>query len=382
VFDSQHTTTDMRLSASARVVGEQFAHGYAEEMADIEEPENETDDALEMSAGRGGEIGTNRYGVSVDIIKHLSSRTVDIFRSLSEKWHEFLGLDSCKDKGQKRTREERSNSTYVEQEQVHSERRIAIVRENNGIHNWHPAVARRAPVTPMLDHADSAWWFGQSSQARSTDSNRAEAIEHRIGKAVRTVLRCEDFSFKSNEQKEALYTIVVGEHKMPLVVVLPTGGGKSLLFMAPTCLDDPGVTIVVVPYRALINNLIATARQSGIDCIEFRPGEVNPAALVFVSADFVPFSGSFSYARIVQEDFRGRVSLDVHRERLEAETRRCASGARFALPDNTAHGNLTDRARVRARTEHGCRDGEIHATHFSFSPPHVSVRVRNLTTRF
>ena len=294
--DHRHTA----ISIGRRVVGEQFAHGYAEEMAEIEEPEVEMDDALEMSAGRGGDIGTNRYGVSVDVIKHLSSRTVDVFRPLSEKWHEFLGLNSYGDKGQKRTREERSNSTYVEQDQVLNERRSAVMLENNGIHNWHAAMARNAPVTPMSNNADNTWWFGQSSQAASTNGNESEAMERRIGKAVQKVLQCEDFSFKSIEQKEALHTIVVGAQKTPLVVVLPTGGGKSLLLMAPACLDDPGVTIVVVPFRALVNNLVATARKCGIDCIEFRPGEVNPAALVFVSADFVPFSGFLSYAQLLE----------------------------------------------------------------------------------
>ena len=42
----------------------------------------------------------------------------------------------------------------------------------------------------------------------------------------------------------------------PLVVVLPTGGGKSLLFMAPACLQDPGVMIMVVPFRALADNMV------------------------------------------------------------------------------------------------------------------------------
>jgi hypothetical protein len=56
-----------------------------------------------------------------------------------------------------------------------------------------------------------------------------------------------------------------------------------LLFMAPACLNDPGVTIVVVPYRALLDNLLKTAKHARIDCIEYRPGEQNPAALVFVS---------------------------------------------------------------------------------------------------
>jgi superfamily II DNA helicase RecQ len=41
-----------------------------------------------------------------------------------------------------------------------------------------------------------------------------------------------------------------------LVVVLPTGGGKSLLFSVPACLDDSRVTVVVVLYQALIEDLV------------------------------------------------------------------------------------------------------------------------------
>jgi hypothetical protein len=80
---------------------------------------------------------------------------------------------------------------------------------------------------------------------------------------------------------------VSSEQRTPLVVVLPIGGGKSLLFIAPAYLDDPSVTIVVVLYRALVNNLVIIARTVRIDYIEYKPGEQNPVALVFVSADFV-----------------------------------------------------------------------------------------------
>jgi len=41
------------------------------------------DDPLEISAGRGSEVGAKRYGVSLDVIKHLSSRSIDTFRPLS-----------------------------------------------------------------------------------------------------------------------------------------------------------------------------------------------------------------------------------------------------------------------------------------------------------
>lgn len=72
--------------------------------------------------------------------------------------------------------------------------------------------------------------------------------EEEIKTAMRKVLGCEEVAFRSEEQKEALRTIVSGGQTTLLVVVLPTGGGKSLLFMAPACLAEPGVTIVVVPY--------------------------------------------------------------------------------------------------------------------------------------
>ena len=78
-----------------------------------------------------------------------------------------------------------------------------------------------------------------------------------------------------------------------------TGGGKSLLFTAPACLDNPSLTIVVVPYRALLDNLLATAKKAKVDCIEYRPGEQNPAALVFISADFVSGSQFLSFAQLL-----------------------------------------------------------------------------------
>jgi hypothetical protein len=80
------TTYDYRhvaISISREVIGKQFARGYTEETTEVEEAEVEDDDTLEMSASRGAEIGVNCYGVSVDIVKYLSSRSIDTFRPLS-----------------------------------------------------------------------------------------------------------------------------------------------------------------------------------------------------------------------------------------------------------------------------------------------------------
>ncbi|KAI7056165.1 hypothetical protein KC339_g18245 [Hortaea werneckii] len=150
-------------------------------------------------------------------------------------------------------------------------------------------------------HLEESPLFNRSTalSARNFGAGRRAIGEEELKRAMRKALRRDDVSYRSQEQKEALQTIVAGEQATPLIVVLPTGGGKSLLFMAPACLDDPGVTIVVVPYRPLLNNLLATAKKAKIDCMEYRPGEQNPAALVFVSADFVTGTQFLSYGQLL-----------------------------------------------------------------------------------
>ncbi|KAL5421277.1 hypothetical protein PMIN07_012575 [Paraphaeosphaeria minitans] len=63
-----------------------------------------------------------------------------------------------------------------------------------------------------------------------------------------------------------MFAIVNGQ--TPLVVVLPIGGGKSLLFIVPACLDHASVTVVVVLFRALIEDLATRICARGIDCVE------------------------------------------------------------------------------------------------------------------
>jgi superfamily II DNA helicase RecQ len=84
-----------------------------------------------------------------------------------------------------------------------------------------------------------------------------------------------------------------------LVVVLPTGGGKTLLFTAVAYLDDPGMIIVVIPYRRLMDETVNDTRALRIDCLEWTYGTEDPATIVFVSADRLS-RGFFDYAARMQ----------------------------------------------------------------------------------
>lgn len=111
--------------------------------------------------------------------------------------------------------------------------------------------------------------------------------------------------YRSKAQGEALQRIMHGDFSV-LTVVLPTAGGKTLLFTAPACLEeDVGVTIVVVPFRKLIDETVRDAQKTVGDCEEWSHSTVDPAALVIVSVDKM-HDHFWSYARQMVEQGRLR----------------------------------------------------------------------------
>ena len=95
-------------------------------------------------------------------------------------------------------------------------------------------------------------------------------------------------------QESALQAIM--RQKSPVVVIMGTGGGKSVLFMLPAR-SSTGLTIVVVPLVSLREDLKDRCRAAGIECAEWdarRPHEwaqlvlVTPEAAVRASfANFI-----------------------------------------------------------------------------------------------
>ncbi|PNP51111.1 hypothetical protein FNYG_15921 [Fusarium nygamai] len=69
-------------------------------------------------------------------------------------------------------------------------------------------------------------------------------------------------------QREAIYAIMM--NKSPVVVVMGTGGGKSLSFMLPAASCPGGVTVVVVPLVSLQGDLMERCRKMKIPCAEWR----------------------------------------------------------------------------------------------------------------
>ena len=73
--------------------------------------------------------------------------------------------------------------------------------------------------------------------------------------------------WQSEEQHEGMVKVIRIGDRAVLIVVLPTGGGKSILFMAPAVIEDSSMSIMIVPFVALIDDLVAQAKALEINCI-------------------------------------------------------------------------------------------------------------------
>jgi superfamily II DNA helicase RecQ len=69
-------------------------------------------------------------------------------------------------------------------------------------------------------------------------------------------------------QEVALQAIIHGD-KAFILVIMPTGGGKSLLFMLLAAASRYGVTIVIVPMVALRQDMCEHSNKKGIPCVEW-----------------------------------------------------------------------------------------------------------------
>jgi superfamily II DNA helicase RecQ len=131
---------------------------------------------------------------------------------------------------------------------------------------------KRAKVVPT-DHMEAA------TPSLSLLCQEASSREASLEAAVRTVLSMpadQPVTYRSADQKRALDAVVRGVS--PLIVVLPTGGEKTLLPLTVAVLgrqqqrDQPSVTVLVLPFRALIEDLLVCLAQASISAVEWQPG--------------------------------------------------------------------------------------------------------------
>lgn len=214
----------------------------------------------DLAAGHTGQTAAN-YGVTIDVLKRLTADSLEIFGQVSHRWHTFLKLA-----------EQPSSQPALKRKGA------ADVRELTPL---------KRPKVLRLEKPDSKVGKDQL-----------------ILQALRTVLRDDHAQFRTAQQEEAVRLAAAKE--TPLVVILPTGGGKSLIFMVPAMLSGSGVTIVVAPYAELKRQLVTRCIDAGLDCKHWPEARDSWPRVVLVSAEAASSDDFLQWAA----DLRVRGELD------------------------------------------------------------------------
>jgi len=72
---------------------------------------------------------------------------------------------------------------------------------------------------------------------------------------------------KSQAQLEYVMSCIQGEEDV--MVVLPTGGGKSAGWLVPAKLDKNRVSVIVTPYTAVLNDQLRVAERANVIAQKF-----------------------------------------------------------------------------------------------------------------
>jgi hypothetical protein len=205
--------------------------------------------ADDLAASHTGQTAEH-YGVTIDILKRLTADSLETFRQVSDRWHQFLGLTKEKEEREKVEKVEK------EREKKEQKRRYTAVSQ---------LVVKRPKILPLQTVPDE------------------QGIDRVVMKALQQVTRDEQAQFRTPKQEEAVRAAAAKES--PLVVILPTSGGKSFVFMVPAALPGAGVTVVVAPYVELKKQLVSRCLDAGLDCIHWPQARQFCPRVVLVSAE-------------------------------------------------------------------------------------------------
>lgn len=85
--------------------------------------------------------------------------------------------------------------------------------------------------------------------------------------ALRQLMGSEDAGFRSVEQAAALYAVL--RRMSDLLVVLPTGAGKTLLFLLPPFVEVGLITVVVIPLVAVMEQVLEECLRRGVRAVKW-----------------------------------------------------------------------------------------------------------------
>lgn len=112
--------------------------------------------------------------------------------------------------------------------------------------------------------------------------------------------------------KQLVAIRAIMDNKSPIILVMATGGGKSLTFMLPASVKEAGTTVVVTPLVSLKQDMQRRCRELGLDCISWSARKKMPdSCIILVTPESAVSQGFMNHLRKLQGmDRLDRIVID------------------------------------------------------------------------
>lgn len=317
-----------------------------------DEEDSASSATLHLQAGHTEHTATKKYGVTRSQLTAITATELQMYRNASQTWHRILRLPSGspipftekRDPGtfgigaQSHQQQNRnavlplpnpdtpnsSNTKPTEQSANggmstkdllttgHIFSRLDCIENSLGIilakfdgqSLLPPATAVGAPdprsTFPSRQPESNIDISNGTGGKRKSPSSSSDHCAHDSATAaslsLQTFLQCPEAQFRSSQQKSAVLHAL--QPVRDQLVVLPTGSGKSLLFMLPAFVKPDRVCVVVVPLVSLQQDLIQRCAEKGITAAQFPEAVNTPGVrIVLVSAEHVVLPSYAAFLR-------------------------------------------------------------------------------------
>jgi len=182
---------------------------------------------VDAQAGRSAAVASRRYGNSEETIESMDPYLLEAFSSVSQRWHDLIGQDSI----------------------------ISIDNQFILPNSYSPL--KSSPNTSVIER-----------QSNISDYDLLTALRQFFNNPLA--------NFKSPEQKNAIHTTLKAAND--LLVVLPTGAGKSLIYLLPIFLESQSsssknlCTVVISPFISLTQDILQQCRAFDLYIREYETG--------------------------------------------------------------------------------------------------------------
>ena len=235
-----------------------------------------------LQAGHSEETENGHYSLRIDMLKGTSQRTLDAFHSVSTGWHRLfhLATTSPRSPGSYKRLKRRCSCGGEPVDEVELAGGATAPPLERMIPDAPPPLKRLRPDGVRLPSPGTPTPAPRPAPGIPQPPRSAAAPD--IHGALRTMFGS-GATFRSPQQDQAVTAVVSSSDDV--IIILPTAGGKSLAILIPTYLQRHLVTIVVVPYVALRDDLIRRSQQVGLQSLPWSPGELAHQPLVFVTPE-------------------------------------------------------------------------------------------------